>query len=126
MSLTNEQIDALPLPEPITLPTGCGYQGYEFGARYPDSECFGGRLYDMDNCNDNGFIYEPCDYKSCPMCRRKDAIAEYKEENLFSVCKRKKNGGLRSTSKRDCARAARSLVRSIRMNRKRGTEPWKS
>jgi len=33
----------------------CDYQGYEFGARYPDSVCVDGRLLDADNC-DRGHI----------------------------------------------------------------------
>ena len=32
----------------------CDYQGYEFGARYPDSVCIDGRLFDADNCDNNG------------------------------------------------------------------------
>lgn len=40
------------------LPDGCGYEGSDFGASYPDSKCFGGRLYDLDNCDDEGNLYE--------------------------------------------------------------------
>ena len=59
------------------LPDGCGYQGYEFGAgRYPDSQCFGGRLYDMDNCDEPGTVNEPMDYTPCPICKPKAAIAK--------------------------------------------------
>lgn len=49
------------------LPKGCGYMGHEFGASYLDSQCFGGRLYDLDNC-DGGLLYEPGDYLPCPNC----------------------------------------------------------
>lgn len=94
----------------------CGYQGYEFGAPYPDSICVDGRLYDADNCDDNGALYEPGDDIPCPMCYPKAAIAYWKQQNLM---------GTRG-SKRNAARAARSLVRNIRMNRQNGTEPWKS
>lgn len=55
-----------------TLPKGCGYKGHEFGANYLDSECFGGQLYDMDNCDDNGLLYEPCEYLPCPNCRMEE------------------------------------------------------
>jgi hypothetical protein len=51
-----------------TLPAGCGYQGYEFGASYPDSICCGGRLYDADRCDNEGNLYEPTDDIPCPMC----------------------------------------------------------
>lgn len=54
------------------LPAGCGYRGREFGANYLDSECFGGQLYDMDNCDDDGLIYEPCEYLPCPNCRMEE------------------------------------------------------
>lgn len=96
------------------LPAGCGYQGYEFGAGYPDSECFGGRLYDMDNCDDAG-LYEPLDYVPCPMCDRRGAVAYHKQRNLLSI----------TLSKRRAARRAIMLVYDIRRNRKNGTEPWK-
>lgn len=93
----------------------CGYQGYEFGAPYPDSICVGGQLHDADYCDDNGALHEPGEYVPCPMCYRKEAIAYWKQQNLCSG----------SGSRRDAARAARSLVRDIRRNRKNGTEPWK-
>jgi hypothetical protein len=111
--------------QPPELPSGCGYQGYEFGAPYPDSECFGGRLFDMDNCDGDGLLYEPGDYIPCPMCHPKDAIAYYKQLNLLSLNRSNNRGGPRGYSKRDCARMARQLVRDIRRNRKNGTEPWK-
>jgi hypothetical protein len=107
------------------LPASCGYQGYEFGAgSYPDSQCFGGRLYDMDKC-DGGMIFEPMDYIPCPMCRPKESIARYKQDNLLVMPFRNSRGEPKGYSKRNAARMARSLVRDIRKNRKNGTEPWK-
>jgi hypothetical protein len=97
------------------LPEGCGYQGYEFGAAYPDSQCFGGKLYDMDNCDGNGMIYEPGEYIPCPMCREQDAINYWAERNQL--------GG---AQKRIAHKAAMQLVADIRQNRKNGTEPWKA
>ena len=95
-------------PKPqVSLPSGCGYQGYEFGAAYPESECFGGRLYDMDNCDSDGNIYEPTEDIPCPMCHAKKYV-EYRM-------------GLGWTLK-----AAKALTDDIRNNRKRGTEPWKN
>lgn len=119
---TGEQTDV----EVPQLPAGCGYQGYEFGAgRYPDSQCFGGRLYDMDNCDNDGNIYDPLDDIPCPMCRPKTAIAYYKRRNLLSMPYRNAHGEPRGYSKRRSAICARHLVNDIRKNRKNGTEPWK-
>ena len=61
-------------------PAGCGYQGYEFGGGYLDSECFGGRLFDMDNFYD-GTLYEPMEDIPCPSCRRTDAIIYWAERS---------------------------------------------
>jgi len=94
------------------LPEGCGYQGYEFGASYPDSICFGGRLYDADNCDNNGNYYEPSDHIPCPMCNRKGAIDWH--TRTFS-----------SGTYAERRKAARTLVADIINNRKNGTEPWK-
>lgn len=87
---------------------GCGYQGYEFGASYPDSSCSNGRLLDMDACDGN-IVYEPSEYIPCPMCDRDGAI-EYHAYSRFEG---------------DIGKAA-ALVDDIRNNRKNGTEPWKS
>lgn len=46
----------------------CNYQGYEFGASYPDSVCIDGRLWDADNCDIDGALYEPNDNIPCPVC----------------------------------------------------------
>lgn len=62
------------------LPAGCGYQGREFGAQYLDSECFGGRLYDMDNCDNDGNIFEPAEYIPCPNCNHAEALKGWLEE----------------------------------------------
>lgn len=64
------------------LPQGCGYQGREFGAQYLDSECFGGRLYDMDNCDNEGNIYEPAEYIPCPKCNLKECLVQWRESSL--------------------------------------------
>ena len=42
------------------LPEGCGYLGYEFGAgSYPDSLCRGGKLYDVENLDNDGCLLDP-------------------------------------------------------------------
>jgi len=96
--------------------SGCGYQGYEFGAgSYPDSVCVDGRLFDADNCDSKGNLYEPTDEIPCPMCSRGRAITYWEERNRLS--------GMKMAEARN---VAVSLVDDIRKNRKNGTEPWKS
>lgn len=95
------------------LPAGCGYQGYEFGAAYPDSICVGGRLYDADNCDDNHNLCEPTDNIPCPMCHPR--LAEKYYEDLWDDGEAK-----------DVREKAKALVADIRRNRKNGTEPWKA
>lgn len=69
------------MSEPIPqLTAGCGYTGHDFGAPYPDSECFGGRLYDMDNCDEEGNLYEPGDYIPCPDCCHEEWRDTFKEQ----------------------------------------------
>jgi hypothetical protein len=99
--------------EPKILPAGCGYQGYEFGASYPDSICFGGRLYDADNCDGEGNFYEPTDDIPCPMCHPIKAARWYADNRMDG-----------DTFEIRLERAV-GLVSNIRRNRKNGTEPWK-
>lgn len=89
------------------LPSGCGYQGYEFGAAYPDSTCYGGKLYDDDNCDGEGNLYKPLDEIPCPMCHPKKYV-EYRVQLGWTP------------------NAAKALTANIRDNRKNGTEPWKT
>jgi hypothetical protein len=110
MDAQSASINGVEIPQ---LPEGCGYQGYEFGARYPDSICFGGRLYDADDCDNAGNYYDPGEVIPCPMCDRKGAV-EY-HTRTFS-----------SGTYKERLNAARSLVDDIRKNRKNGTEPWKA
>ena len=84
----------------------CGYQGYEFGAgRYPDSVCLDGRLYDADNCDSDGRLYEPVEDIPCPMCKPQAAVEYWTERNCGVI------------SRRAARRDARSLVSDIRANR---------
>ena len=43
-----------------------------FGANYPDAQCVNGVLYDLDNCDKEGNLYEPGEYVPCPFCRPKE------------------------------------------------------
>lgn len=88
----------------------CNYQGYEFGARYPDSVCIDGRLFDADYCDNNGNLYDRGDDVPCPMCRRGDAI-KWHADNSF-------NG-----PHRERVRLARALVADIINNRRTGKFP---
>ncbi len=103
----------------------CNYQGYEFGASYPDSVCMDGRLFDADNCDAQGGLYEPGEEIPCPMCKRDEAVKWWTER---MGCSSKwwtdgRRGGDMSYSER--RKEAAALVADIRKNRKNGTEPWK-
>jgi hypothetical protein len=92
----------------------CGYQGYEFGASYPDSLCIKGRLYDADSCDEKGRVTDTGEDIPCPMCRPEDAIKYHThraDSDEHSYAKRRAY--------------ARKLVADIRRNRRNGTEPWK-
>lgn len=56
----------------------CDYQGHEFGARYPDSVCIDGYLWDADSgdaCGD-GWCYTLGGEIPCPNCNA-EAHADY-------------------------------------------------
>ena len=83
------------------------YQGCQFGAgRYPDSVCIDGKLFDADNCDDDGNLYEPMEDIPCPMCHPRKAIRWWTDRNSWS-----------GTDEKQAAANARSLVRDIRKNR---------
>lgn len=48
-----------------------------FGAPYPDACCIDGRLYDLDNCDDNGNVYVPMEFHYCPFCRPKEFMEQW-------------------------------------------------
>lgn len=85
----------------------CNYQGFEFGAPYPDSMCIDGRLYDADNCDGEGNLYEPVDDIPCPMCDS-DGAKRYHAQQF-------RCGDINPKAAR---RAAKALVKDIRSNRK--------
>lgn len=97
------------------LPGGCGYQGYEFGASYPDSICVAGYLWDADNCNEKQELYEPTEEIPCPMCHPRLAERYWTSRIELS-----------GKSFLESRKAAKALVADIRKNRKNGTEPWKT
>lgn len=84
----------------------CQYQGYEFGGGYLDSMCIDGRLFDADNCDENGNLYEPMEDIPCPMCHPKKAMGYWVE--------RFEGSGVEESRAKD---SARSLITDIRKNR---------
>lgn len=65
--------------------SGCGYQGYEFGARYMDSICVDGVLYDADDCDNDGCLFEPLVCYPCPLCNQLEAMHSYADDWLESL-----------------------------------------
>jgi len=70
--------------------------GRDFGASYIDSECFGGRLYDLDDCDEPGTLNEPMDFIACPECNHAVWLESMKEEILndgaVAFCDGKRRG----------------------------------
>lgn len=50
-----------------------------FGAHYPDAGCFDGYLRDLDDCDDNGLVYEHDDNWPCPFCNTEAFIKQFAE-----------------------------------------------
>ena len=88
----------------------CNYQGYEFGAPYPDSVCIDGRLFDADYCDAAGNLYDRDDDVPCPICRREDAIKWHASTFNSGTYKERMKG-------------ARQLVADIINNRRIGNFP---
>lgn len=88
----------------------CNYQGYEFGAHYPDSVCIDGVLFDADYCDSNGNLYDREEDVPCPMCRREEAIRWHASRSSCGTYKER-------------VKAARHLVADIYHNRKTGNFP---
>lgn len=93
----------------------CSYQGFEFGAgSYPDSVCIDGRLFDADDCDGDGNLYEPMEEIPCPICNRQGAVEYWRGRNKCS-----------GATWKEADKSARLLVNDIRANRgieKRRTE----
>lgn len=54
----------------------CGYQGYEFGACYPDSLCCDGYLWDADSCDEPGGHLHSGGEIACPRCNTEQFLAD--------------------------------------------------
>lgn len=45
-----------------------------WGASYPDACCIGGKLYDLDYCDENSNLYDKCETVPCPFCKTEEFI----------------------------------------------------
>jgi hypothetical protein len=79
--------------KPMSKKLGCRYQGFEFGAGYVDSVCIKGQLFDADNCDDKGNLYEPMDYIPCPICRPGQYRKHYTASLLNDIKSRRNADG---------------------------------
>lgn len=52
-----------------------------FGANYPDATCIDGYLYDLDNCDVNGNLYEPSEKIPCPFCNKEEYFMDKEEDS---------------------------------------------
>lgn len=73
ISVPQAPVQDLLLKEEVTLRadgSGCAYQGYEFGAHYPDSVCIQGMLWDADSgeADGDGWRYSNGGDIPCPHC----------------------------------------------------------
>ena len=53
-----------------------------FGANYPDARCIDGYLYDLDNCDVNGNLYEPSEKIPCPFCNKEEYFEDNEEDSV--------------------------------------------
>ena len=91
---------------------GCGYQGYEFGARNsPDSICCGGYLVEIEDCD--GESESGCGLEKipCPVCREEESIGYWVEQLIIagddpkSAIETARN--LVASSRKACAKTSR-------------------
>ncbi|XDF79236.1 hypothetical protein AAFX60_018940 [Aliivibrio fischeri] len=61
----------------------CDYQGYEFGAPYPDGQCVDGFMWDLDSggTDEDGNSYlDEGGYIPCPRCNQKARVKYLSDE----------------------------------------------
>ena len=81
--------DAPSLRQPVEAepePTSCGYQGYEFGASYPDSVCIDGYLWDADSCDEPGSGFHIGGEIPCPACNTSEYLSGALEDAKDGCC----------------------------------------
>lgn len=62
----------------------CGYTGHEFGARYPDSVCIDGFLWDADSGGEDGLTHGGD--MACPRCNTGRFIEDAVQECSSGSC----------------------------------------
>lgn len=98
----------------------CEYQGYEFGAgSYPDSLCIDGKLYDADDCDDEGRLFVSDEDIPCPVCRPLAAVAWWasRNEDFWDDDQDVDAPDADAKHSRRARDAALSMVNDIRKNR---------
>ena len=60
----------------------CNYTGSDFGATYHDSVCIGGQLYNADDCDSKGNLYEPVEFVPCPKCNHDEWLERFRDNVL--------------------------------------------
>lgn len=63
----------------------CNYEGKDFGANYQDSQCINGKLFDLDNCDENGNLYDNDDYMPCPKCQTWGYVNQHFDEGEYLI-----------------------------------------
>lgn len=63
----------------------CNYQGYEFGASYPDSTCIDGYLWDADSDDGDGMLTRGGEI-ACPACNTRQYLADAMEDAKDGAC----------------------------------------
>ncbi|MGL4265166.1 MAG: hypothetical protein ACRCTX_26380 [Afipia sp.] len=88
----------------------CDYQGHEFGAgSYPDSVCIDGRLFDADNCDGDGNLYENEEDIPCPICRPTEAVQWWVEQSSSFEDSRDGDALCAATARVENIRSARGV-----------------
>ncbi|MBE8578695.1 hypothetical protein [Vibrio sp. OPT18] len=95
---------------------GCDYVGHDFGARYLDSTCIDGYLWDMDS---GGFdelsgagYYDHGGDIPCPNCNEKKYVKSYISDHLIEE-------GYNSVSKPLTTKKIKNVLRKWPSNRRR-------
>lgn len=62
----------------------CDYQGYDFGASYPDACCINGYLWDLDSCEEPGGPLYSGGELPCPQCNHEEWL-EWKHDDVTDL-----------------------------------------
>lgn len=68
---------------------GCRYEAPTFGANYPDGQCIGGYLWDLDSCDEpGGPLFSGGDIP-CPWCNAAEHI-EWRDARLSGSARQRR------------------------------------